>query len=116
MFGGTFLIGCIGTRLALACVIALCSPTLLRAVSVVTAAMAIGFASIWLFGWRKTGPETGGRPIWWDSLRPLHALVFATVSVLSWRGRRTEAAAIVVADALVGLVATATFARPRGGG
>jgi hypothetical protein len=37
---------------------------------------AIGFIYLYLSGTRKTGPETFGDTIWWDHLRPIHALFY----------------------------------------
>ncbi len=105
-----FLIGCMGARLALAYILSIASKPLLKWLSVLTGIMATGFFLIWAFGWRKTGLETSKdfktkAPIWWDHLRPLHALAYGLVAVLAWRGNGSLAARIVVLDALVGLVA-----------
>lgn len=35
--------------------------------------MSIGIMVIYICGLRRTGWETNGKPIWWDSYRPLHA-------------------------------------------
>ena len=38
--------------------------------------MAAGFIYIFLTGSRKTGMETFGDKIWWNDLRPVHALMY----------------------------------------
>ena len=38
--------------------------------------IALGFITIYVFGWRKTGLETMGAPIWWNDLRPLHGALY----------------------------------------
>lgn len=40
--------------------------------------IAIGFFYIYMFNLRKTGTETFGQPIWWNSLRPFHSLMYFT--------------------------------------
>ena len=37
---------------------------------------AIGFSYIFLTGSRKTGIEVFGSKIWWNKLRPLHAILY----------------------------------------
>lgn len=44
--------------------------------------IGLGFLSIYWFGLRKTGIETQGEPIWWNSLRPIHGLLYGTAGVL----------------------------------
>ena len=95
-----FLIGCVGARLGLAYV-ALVAPN--KILSVILGIIGTGFALIWIMGWRKTGLETGGQPIWWNHLRPLHALAYLTSAVLLWFKYRRDAAIIIVLDLIVGL-------------
>lgn len=107
-----FLIGCIGARLALAYALSVAGKGALKWLSVVTGAMATGFLLIYVFGWRKTGLEaskdfSAQAPIWWDALRPLHALAYGLAAVFAWRGRGSLAARVVVLDALIGLSAFA---------
>jgi len=95
-----FLIGCVGTRLGLA-YMALVAPT--EILSLILGIIGTGFAVIWIMGWRKTGSETGGQPIWWNHLRPLHALAYLTSAVLLWFVCSRVAAIIIVLDLIVGL-------------
>jgi hypothetical protein len=43
--------------------------------------IGISFMTIYVMGWRKTGIETMGEKIWWNSLRPVHSLLFIAVSI-----------------------------------
>jgi hypothetical protein len=96
-----FLIGCVGSRLGLAYA-ALVAPT--KILSVIFGIIGTGFALIWIMGWRKTGSETGGEPIWWDHLRPLHAVAYLTSAVLLWFEYREVAAIIIFLDLVIGLI------------
>lgn len=71
-----FLFGCIPTRLALAYIAKIIPITYLPILGYVTLVIAIGFTYIFLTNSRKTGPETFGEKIWWNSLRPIHALLY----------------------------------------
>lgn len=72
-----FLVGCIGTRSALAYWAAHASPETLHLMGWLAVIPALGFAIIYVTGSRKTGPEVGGGRIWWDGLRPVHAALYA---------------------------------------
>ena len=98
----TFLIGCIGARLLLA-YLAYLYPVVLGFVALVP---AIGFTVIYLGGYRKTGLETGGKRIWWNHLRPVHALLYFTFALLAfWPKTRGRAWVVLVLDAVLGLAA-----------
>lgn len=66
--------------------------------------IAIGFAVIYTFGLRKTGIEVGSGLIWWNHLRPLHALLYAIAAYLMYKKDKTSGAVLLL-DAAVGLVA-----------
>ena len=44
---------------------------------------AIGFLTIYLGGYRKTGGETFGKKIWWNNLRPVHAVLYFSFAYLA---------------------------------
>jgi hypothetical protein len=103
-----FWVGCLGTRLTIAfliAVIAIKHVWLNSALMVFSFLVGVGIGTIWLFGLRKTGPEAGGK-IWWNSLRPIHALLWTLTAMLMYFGKNTWAARVVVID-----VAVAVFAR-----
>jgi hypothetical protein len=103
----TFLVGCIGTRLLLAYLAyyLLRKPLVwLRVLGVFLLIPAIGFALIFAFGWRKTGPETAYQPIWWNALRPVHsALYFAAALSAFFAKTRHLVWMFLLADAILGL-------------
>lgn len=99
-----FLTGCIPARIALVLIAAFAtSREVLRGLAVVTGAIALGFAIIYVFGLRKTGVETGGGPIWWNDLRPVHAALYAIAAVAAWNGRGDIAWKALATDAALGL-------------
>ncbi len=97
-----FVVGCLGARLALAVAALLVSRAWLRVLAVCGAGIALGFMVLYLTGWRRSGPETGGAPIWWNALRPVHALLYATFAACAWAGQRRAAAAALLVDVALG--------------
>lgn len=61
----------------------------------------VGFIYIYLTGSRQMGPETMGAPIWWNSLRPVHALFWGLFAVLALLGVR-QAWLILALDVVFG--------------
>jgi len=97
-----FLIGCIGTRLALAYTAKVLSPKYLTYMGYFALLPALGFTYIYLTGSRSTGIEAGGR-IWWNSLRPIHALMYFAFAYHAIQGH-SFAWWILLADTLFGLM------------
>lgn len=98
-----FLVGCIGTRTLLAYIAGVAPAPWLKAMAVALLAVAIGFTAIYLGGLRKTGLETGGEPIWWDSLRPVHATLYALAASRAWAGDNDLAQLFLTIDVILGL-------------
>ncbi len=71
-----FLFGCIPARLFLVYLSKVIPIDYLPLLGYITLIIAIGFTYIFLTGSRKTGPETFGDKIWWNSIRPVHALLY----------------------------------------
>ena len=72
--------------------------------SLLLALPSIGFLVIFLTGSRKTGLETGGAPIWWNSLRPLHALLYGSASYFAFRGMIKRSSLMILVDTFIGLL------------
>ena len=68
---------------------------------------AIGFMIIFITGSRPTGIEVGGRLIWWNHLRPVHASMYALFSYYAIRKIAT-AWRFLALDVTIGLVAWLT--------
>lgn len=101
-----FLIGCVGTRIAIFLLAKYIGEKMnwaLPYLGAIALIPAIGFISIFLGNLRKNGTEAGGR-IWWNNMRPIHGvlyLLFALFAIkkksFSWR--------VLLIDVLIGLVA-----------
>jgi len=71
-----FLVGCIGTRSLFAYTAKNIGTQYLPLLGYIALLPAIGFTYIFLTGTRPTGGEVFGEKIWWNNLRPVHALLY----------------------------------------
>ena len=70
-----FLVGCMGARLLITYLAKVANQKWLRVMGYIAILPSIGFMYLFLSGTRnKTG--SFGEKIWWNNLRPVHALVF----------------------------------------
>jgi len=73
--------------------------------------IGIGFLSIYLFGWRKTGREVFGDKIWWNDWRPVHGSLYLlfgyyTLSYIRTGEKRYKNGWVFLAiDVLIGFLA-----------
>ena len=102
-----FLIGCMGVRFGLAYLAYAYrnNALVLKVMGALALGPAIGFTVIFLGGYRKTGAEVFGDKIWWNALRPVHALLYFTFSfmALSAAHYRKHAWMVLLLDAFIGL-------------
>lgn len=97
-----FWIGCIGTR-SLAAWLAYSRPQILPYMGAIATVIALGFTIIYVFGLRPTGAEVFGDRIWWNDLRPIHALLYGLFAYLALHGH-PNAWTILAADVIIGTV------------
>lgn len=75
-----FLIFCIGTRTLFA-YLAKTYTQYLPYMGALAILPAIGFLYYFFSGTRQTGPEVFGDKIWWNNLRPLHAIIYLLFAI-----------------------------------
>ncbi len=97
-----FLFGCIGTRLLLTYAAANVSKNILVYMGYLALLPAFGFSIIYAFGLRKTGPEVFGEKIWWNNIRPIHALLYFTFAYLAIN-KCSNAWKVLLLDVMIGL-------------
>jgi hypothetical protein len=98
-----FLIGCIGTRTALTYIVKHHNQKYQKLLVLVLLAPAIGFTYIYMNDLRKTGPEVFGDKIWWNNLRPFHALMYFSAAYLVY-SKNKQAYFPIALDTIVGLL------------
>lgn len=101
----TFIFGCIGTRIALALYAKKASNKTLTILGYSALIPVIGWLFIYTYGIRKTGFETGGKKIWWNSIRPIHALIWGLFAYLAINNYSKWAWVALIVDVAFGLFA-----------
>jgi hypothetical protein len=67
---------------------------------------AIGWIVIYLGGnLRKSGGEVFGGNIWWNFMRPIHALLYIIFAYFAYIGARNRAWKVLFVDVIFGLIA-----------
>ena len=103
-----FLIGCIGTRSLFVYIAKNISLKYLPYLGFLALLPAFGFTYIFLTGARKTGAEVFGEKIWWNDLRPLHALFYTLFASMAIMGNKFAWVWLLI-DVLVGLTSFLFF-------
>lgn len=98
-----FVIGCMGSRFLLVYLAKNSSLLILKIMGLMAIMVAIVFMSIYLFNLRKIG--IGGQVIWWDSLRPFHALTYTVFAYMALLGIQEYAWKVLLIDVIFGLMA-----------
>lgn len=99
-----FLFGCVIVRLLLVYFITQLSTRHLQWTGIVALVVAASWVYIYLTNSRKTGPEVFGESIWWNHLRPVHALLYLLFAIFALRKDR-NAWKFLVVDVSLGLTA-----------
>lgn len=94
-----FLCLCMGTRILLALGARSTEPRHLPILGVGALLLAVGFAVA--FNRRHQGAETFGQPIWWNSLRPVHAVLWGVFAVGALQKKNWWF--VLLGDAVLGL-------------
>ena len=98
-----FLIGCIGVRSLFVLIAKYTNTKYLKYLGYLSLLPASGFIYIYLTGSRKTGGETFGEKIWWNDLRPVHAVLYILFAYNAIIGNK-QAWVYLLADVLFGLI------------
>jgi hypothetical protein len=99
-----FLFGCILVRSIFVYIAATIRIEYLPYLGYLALIPVIGWIYILATGSRKTGQETMGQPIWWNSLRYVHALLYLTFAILAIL-KINKAWIVLLVDVIVGLTA-----------
>ena len=103
-----FLFGCIGSRSLLVYVAKNTKQMYLKYLGFLALIPAIGFMYLFLTGKRKTGPEVFGGKIWWNKLRPVHALLYFLFAYNAIIGN-TNAWIFLLIDVILGVISFLTY-------
>jgi len=99
-----FLLFCIPTRFLFVYMAKIIPVSYLPYLGLLALLPATGFLIIYFGGYRKTGGETFGQKIWWNYLRPVHAILYYTFAWLALN-KNTYAFVPLLVDVVIGLIA-----------
>ena len=103
-----FLFGCIGMRLLFVIIAKNVSIKMLYYLGYLALAMPLAFMYIYLTGSRQTGVEVLGDKIWWNNLRPLHALLYGLFAYNAIQGNPNSWIYLFL-DVIIGLISFLTY-------
>jgi len=95
------MIGCIGARALLVILAKNAPPAWLNLMGFLALLPASGFLYLFWSGARK-GNGVFGEKIWWQSLRPIHAILYGLFAFFALTGRR-EAWVFLLLDLVIGV-------------
>jgi hypothetical protein len=98
-----FLIGCIGSRFLLVLITKYSPIEYLPIFGYIALVPTIGFIYIYLTGSRKTGSEVFGDKIWWNNLRPIHAILYGLFAYNAIN-KNTNSWIYLLVDVIFGLI------------
>lgn len=103
-----FLIGCIGSRSFLVYLAKNLPEKIVQIMGFIALIPACGFTYIYLTGTRSTGAEVFGDKIWWNDLRPIHAILYFLFAYMAINMHRM-AWVVLLIDVFIGLGAFLTY-------
>ena len=103
-----FMLGCVFTRLFIVYLAKNIDEEYLPYMGYMALIPAIGFSVIYLGDLRKTGGEVFGDKIWWNSIRPIHALLYFIFSIMAINKNRNSYKVLLV-DVIFGLMAFLSY-------
>ncbi len=103
-----FLIGCIGTRSLFVYIAKNVNTSNLKILGYLALLPAIGFMYFYFSKTRQTGPEVFGDSIWWNQLRPIHALMYFLFAYNAIIGN-PNAYLFLLVDVIFGLLSFLVF-------
>ena len=89
------------------------SPNLLSILGYLALLPAFGFIYIYIFGKRKTGAEVFGDKIWWNNLRPIHAIFYLLFAYNAIQ-KNMDAWIYLLLDVILGFVSFVYFHYQQG--
>ena len=104
-----FLGACIPSRILFVLLARYGNQTIKKIIGLVAFMIASGFMIIYFGKLRETGIETGGEKIWWNHLRPVHAIIYYLVFYNIFFANPMNAWKLLLIDVLIGLLSFLQF-------
>jgi len=97
-----FLLGCIPLRLLFVKISKTVNREWLPTLGALALLPVIGWLWIYFGHPRNTGPEVFGGRIWWNNIRPIHAMLYASFAYLAFRKNKNAYIPLLL-DVILGL-------------
>jgi hypothetical protein len=108
-----FLIGCMGARSGLVYLAKTINKEYLKYMGYLALIPAIGFIYIYITKSRQTGAEVMGDKIWWNELRPFHALMYILFALYAINGN-PQSWIFLLIDVIIGFISFIIFHYSQG--
>ena len=108
-----FLIGCMGARSGLVYLAKTINKEYLKYMGYLALIPAIGFIYIYITKSRQTGGEVMGDRIWWNELRPFHALMYILFALYAINGN-PQSWIFLLIDVVIGFISFIIFHYSQG--
>lgn len=96
-----FFLGCIGSRVLFSILLQYAHDSLCIPLSIVTMAISLGFAVLWIFNLRQKKGAFNNN-IWWNTHRVVHVILFGLVSWFLFKKKQYLASTVILLDTTVG--------------
>jgi hypothetical protein len=104
-----FLVGCIGIRTALVYIAKNNSnENILKIMGIIALLIAISFLYLFFSNSRTSGLEVFGDKIWWNNLRPVHAILYIAFAYSAFTCNKS-AWVFLALDVIIGLISFIIF-------
>ena len=103
-----FLFGCMVARALIVIMAKYIDKKYLPIMGFVALVIAVSWLYLFLFDKRQTGPEVLGNKIWWNKIRPVHAVFYLIFAYLAFK-QSDKAWIPLLIDQLFGLTAFLLF-------
>ena len=103
-----FLVGCIGLRTVFTLLAKYINTEYLPYLGYIALLPVLGWAYIYFIHPRDTGPEVFGGKIWWNELRPIHAMLYGLFAIYAIQ-KKSFAYLPLAVDTLFGLISFLTY-------
>jgi hypothetical protein len=104
----SFVFGCIPARLGLVYLAYKYYADWSVGLAFAATVLAVGFLAIYVLGLRKTGAEVFGETIWWNDLRPVHAVIWGLFAYFVAQ-KNPLSYTLPLLDAVIGTLAWSHF-------
>jgi len=98
-----YIFGCILIRLIIVYIAKNINKLYLPYLGILSLIPAIGFVIIYVGNYRKYGRETFGNKIWWNSLRPIHGMLYILFCLLALNKNKYSWIVLLI-DIIIGFI------------